>query len=159
MQWCVRIQCQNANNNGMHQIGAIGDTWEWIYAWCGQKSVNVATVAARAGDNNPGQTHGPHGVAEWTVGSTVQWAQLYFVQAIDQPQKAQRWGEPSKEYRELQQTKNKEKKQSFNQGFNVILGQRLWLTLLMRILQLVLNKNQPTDIPTRYGPRRVQGLS
>lgn len=32
-------------------------------------------------------------------------------------------------------------------------------TRLMRILQLVLNRNQPTHMPTMYGPSRVHGLS
>lgn len=64
----VRVERHGTNDDGMDQVGAVGDAGEGIQAGRRQQRVNIAAIARGAGDGDPGQRQGPGRVAQRAVG-------------------------------------------------------------------------------------------
>lgn len=79
----------------MHQICAVGDARKRIDAGSRQQSIDVSSVAGGTGDDDPGQGHGPGGVAERTVGGGREPGQLGVVETVDEVEQTSAGRNPS----------------------------------------------------------------
>lgn len=84
MERCITVERLQSNDDRMNEIRTVGDTRERIYARRRQQRIDVATVARRAGNHDPGQRQRPRRVAERTEGGRTEARQFRVVQAVDQ---------------------------------------------------------------------------
>lgn len=106
-------------------------------------------------------------MAQRGVGRGREWVQLHLVNTEYQTgQHSRRYG-PARDHGQLQiNAYVVYKAPMFRTGIRVYIVSFYFLAVLPRALTLcililhsVLNKNQPIDMPTKYGPNLVHGLS